>query len=570
MTKNKHATAIAAALSAVPVPSRLVEADPYLVAFSLNNPRRRRGLDIESLNALAASIKTQGLAQPILVRPLPGSRAQDTFADRPEGRPLPEYELVCGERRLRACRIAELEAIPMLVRDLTDEAALELQLVENIEREDLDPIEEAEGFELLRTKLGYSVEQIADRIGRGKGDSYVRKAIKLLALTPESREALYEGHLGRSTAPLVAQYPEAQQADVVEYIKSLAKNGEPAPFRAVKPQVYTRFNLDLSRAVWPLDDADLVPAAGACSTCPKRSGAHADLFGETDAGPDSCADADCFAGKREAHVARVKAQAQKDGIKVIDGDEAKAAFPSPFTAFPHGFVRLDSVAYTEKGNDGEEREVTFGDALRGMGKKAPKPRILINPHTGKAEKVITPELADKLQPEEEKEPNPAQAAWDKTFPNGDGRTPEERAIDDWNTRRAVLRRMFDAIRNRDRTDGDMLLIAKALFLSVDDSLPSLEDYLSWTDLDEADGYEEQQQLLMQKLDALPAAELAAVLTMAAAEIALTRSGFTRQQVLALATAYGVDVLAVRDKVAEDLKRQEGADADSDELADEPA
>lgn len=90
-------------------PSHLVEADPYLVAFSLNNPRRRRGLDIDSLNALANSIRAQGLAQPILVRPLPGSRTEDTFGSREAGQPLPTYELVCGERRLRASRLAELD-----------------------------------------------------------------------------------------------------------------------------------------------------------------------------------------------------------------------------------------------------------------------------------------------------------------------------------------------------------------------------------------------------------------------------------------------------------------------------
>jgi ParB/RepB/Spo0J family partition protein len=290
------------AFAGVQAPSQFIEADPYLVAFSPTNPRKRRGLDIDSLNALASSIKAQGLVQPILVRTLPGHRTEETFRDREDGRPLPTYELVCGERRTRAARLAGLDAIPMIVRDLDDDAALELQLVENIEREDLDPIEEAEGFELLRTKLGYSVEQIAERIAKGKGASYVRKTMKLLALTAESRDAMSDGHLGRSTALLVAGYPAAQQAEVVEYIKAQAANGEPAPYRTVAPRVFTRFNLDLEKAVWKLDDADLVPAAGACSTCPKRVGANADLFAEHGDLADSCQDAACFEGKRLAHI----------------------------------------------------------------------------------------------------------------------------------------------------------------------------------------------------------------------------------------------------------------------------
>lgn len=547
------------AFAGMQAPSQLIEADPYLVAFSPTNPRKRRGLDVESMSALANSLKAQGLVQPILVRPLPGHRADETFRDREEGRPLPTYELVCGERRTRAARLAELATIPMIVRDLDDDAALELQLVENIEREDLDPIEEAEGFELLRTKLGYTVEQIAERIAKGKGASYVRKTMKLLALTPESRDAMSEGHLGRSTALLVAGYPAAQQAEVVEYIKAQAINGEPAPYRTVAPRVFTRFNLDLEKAVWNLEDADLVPAAGACSRCPKRSGANADLFPEHEGLDDSCQDAACFESKRLAHIEQVKARAQKDGFKVIDGDEARAAISSPFARYIDGYTRLDAVAYTVKGDDEKERVVTFEDALRGMGKKAPKPRILIHPYTGAAIKVITSELADKLQPERE-EDEPTSTPTDE-----DERPPEEQALDDYQVRRAVTLRIFDAVRNRDRTNADMLLIAKALFSVLqDDPLSLLEDYLSWTDLADLE-YGEQATAIHAKLDAMPPEELASVLTMAAVEISMTGHGrgFTRDGDAALAHAYGIDVLAVRDKVAEDLTRDDAAGQDEE-------
>jgi len=127
-------------------------------------------------------------------------------------------------------------------------------------------------------------------------------------------------------------------------------------------------------------------------------------------------------------------------------------------------------------------------------------------------------------------------------------------------RRAVLLRVFDTIRNRDRTDADMLLIARALFVVVgaEDRMPSLENYLSWEDLEDAEGL---QTLVQEKLEAMPAAELAAVLTMAAAEVVLTHYSFTREQELAVASQYGVDVLAVRDKVAEDLDRNDCQEED---------
>jgi ParB/RepB/Spo0J family partition protein len=546
----------------------MVEADPYVVAFSHTNPRRRRGLDIESLNALAASIKAQGLAQPILVRPLPGGRAQDTFADREAGRPLPVYELVCGERRLRACREAGLETIPMLVRDLTDDQALELQLVENIEREDLDPMEEAEGFALLRDKLGYSGEQIAERIGRGKGKDYVYKTMKLLALTPESREAMYDGHLGRSTGLLVARYPADMQADVVAYIKSLAENGEPAPFRSVAPKVFTRFNLALSTAPFDLADANLVPACGACSECPKRTGAHADLFDDGKDTADSCTDPDCFAGKRQAHIAQVRQQAAKDGFKVLDDEEAQRAVVSPHHSYLSGYVRLTDTAYTETGNDGVERAVTFEDALKKLGKKAPKPRILINPHTAKAEKVITSDLADKLVPEEDESAADSGA---RAAGRDEDTPPEIAAIGDFRVRRAIVLRIFDAIRNRDRTDADMMLIAQALFMTAtqEDPLAQLEHYQGWSaELEDLD-YEEALEAVGDKLQSLPPADVAAVLVMAAAETLLMRWTLPASEKVKLVESFGIDVLAVRDKVAEDLQAQDDA-ATEDEQEEEAA
>ncbi|KQT10987.1 ParB/RepB/Spo0J family partition protein [Ramlibacter sp. Leaf400] len=540
--------------------TNLIEASPWLVTTSATNPRKRRGLDIDSLNALATSIRAQGVLQPILVRPLPAGRLHDTFLDRELGRPLPEYELVAGERRLRASRIADLDFIPILVRDLSDEAALELQLVENIEREDLDPMEEAEGFELLRERLGYTVEQIAERIGGGKGASYIYKTMKLLDLTPDSREAVSEGVLGRSTGLLVSRYPASQQADVVAFIRALAEAGEPAPFRKVSVAVFKRFNLDLKQAVWDIQDASLLPDAGACSACPKRSGAHGDLFGDATDSPDSCTDPDCFAAKREAHVAIVKAKAQKDGFKVIEGEEAHRVRPSPHQRPISGYVRLTDVAATETGDDGVEREVTFEDKLRALGKRAPKPRVFIDPHTGAAEKVITTDLADKLQPTEDGKPSgkgktagAAAASPGSTdrLPPDDGRTPAERALDDHNVQRAVLLRMLDAIRTRERSADELRLALKLLLVEQEGCDETLE-YMGFSG-DAADRHD-----METWIDALLPAQLGQLLAMSAVEIGFGEwdTSIPAATRVKLAESYGIDVIAVRDKVAEDLQREE--------------
>lgn len=544
--------------------SAMLEVAPELAVPSLTNPRRRKGLDMDSLNALAASIKVHGLGQAILVRPIPASRLIDT-ADLS---PRPIYEVIAGERRLRACLIAGLATMPMLVRDMPDNAVLEMQLVENIERENLDDMEEAEGFEKLRLQLGYTVEQIAERIGHGKGRSYVYKALKLCALTPESREAMYpaaEGKpaiLSRSTGLLVARYTPQQQAEVVQFIASLAgPDGEPAPFRDVQAKLAKRFHLVLAQAPFDIYSVDLLPPAGACSTCPKRSGNQGDIFGDSP-GPDSCTDAQCFQSKREAHVALVKAKAQADGFKVIDGEEARRARPMPSLKAIAGYVRLSDVARIEKGDDGVERQVTFEDSLRALGKRAPKPRIFIDPHTSVAEKVITAELADKLMPDEDETPAPAARGKGKKSASGvppvDTRTPEQRALDNHHVQYAVLLRMFEAIRAGERTTEELRLAVKVLILDQEGAERSL-DYMGYVGVDSPDGANasDARAALEAWIDALLPDQLGQLLAMCTVEISFgdwagtALSGTSRMAVI---ERYGIDVLAVQARVAEDLER----------------
>jgi ParB/RepB/Spo0J family partition protein len=551
----------------------LVEAAPVLAINSPTNPRRRRGLDIDSLRALADSLQAHGLMQPIIVRPLPGHRLADTASMEPR----PAYEIIVGERRWRAAQLAELATLPMLVRQLSDDQVLELQLVENIEREDLDAMEEAEGFALLRDKLGYTVDQIAERIGKGKGASYVRKTMKLLDLTPESRDAMFDGHLGRSTGLLVARYPAERQAEVVKYIKAQAtksKTGtDPAPFRAIASMLYSHFNTVLKDAAFNTEDASLVTAAGACSACPKRTGFHQDLFGDADqANTDSCTDADCFASKKAAHVVIVRRNAEAAGCAVIDGDNAREIKPYREANWLRGYSKLEEPAYTEIGTDGTEREVTFGDALRAMGKKAPKPSVYIDPDTSAASQVIPQELAQQLRarntnatagvttPPRATNPEPKEV---------DTRPPEVQAwaAQNGHLRRAVLLRLFDTVRGRDRTIDELRNTARVLLIS--DFADGVHDYLGWaTEIEEA-SYDDVGELLRAKLEALPADELGQIVTMASIEYLLTSYdvGQSHEQDVALIESYGIDILALRDKVHEDLARQSAPAAGTDAGAD---
>jgi ParB family chromosome partitioning protein len=174
---NKHGLGrgLGALLSATPnsqdvlvdVPVDQIEGNP-------NQPRKE--FDFKSLDELIASIKASGVIQPVIVR-----------------RQAAGYQLIAGERRWRAARQAGLERIPAIVRDATDAQSLELALVENLMREDLNPIEEAEAYQKLLAQFGWTQEDLAQRIGRDR--SSIANALRLLRLPEEIQADLRGGRL---------------------------------------------------------------------------------------------------------------------------------------------------------------------------------------------------------------------------------------------------------------------------------------------------------------------------------------------------------------------------------------
>jgi len=161
----------------------------------------RSHFDTEPLEELAASIKKNGVMQPILVRPSkqPG-----------------KYELIAGERRWRAAKLAKLEEIPVLVRAIGDQQALEMALVENIQRQDLSPLEEAQGYERLIDEFKYTQEKLASTIGKSR--SHVANTIRLLSLPAEVKKMIEKGKLtaGHARALLNAPDPLALARQIVK------------------------------------------------------------------------------------------------------------------------------------------------------------------------------------------------------------------------------------------------------------------------------------------------------------------------------------------------------------------
>src|SRR6059036_2372897 len=149
----------------------------------LPNPNQpRKSFDEESLNELANSIRAHGVVQPIVVRPLP-----DAF-----------FQLIAGERRWRAAQRAGLIRIPAVVRETGEHAALEIALVENLQREDLNPMEEAQAYERLIVQFGLTQEEVARRVGKNRAT--IANMLRLLKLPPEVQQWLRENRLSTGHA----------------------------------------------------------------------------------------------------------------------------------------------------------------------------------------------------------------------------------------------------------------------------------------------------------------------------------------------------------------------------------
>lgn len=305
------------------------------------------------LAELADSIKAKGVISPITVRLL---------QDEPdEG----DHELVVGERRWRAAKLAGLAEIPCIVRDLDDQEVLELQLIENAQRADVHPLEEADGYERLISEHGYDVDRIADKTGKSKATIYAR--LKLCALAAVPREAFLEGRLSASVALLIARIPdtnlqdratrdvlgetemehledrsEEERLDLDRIESPLAEDRRsitvgldsegfpvreriPMSVREAQIHLQRRYMLRLALAKFPVDDANLVHEAGACTSCEFRTGNQRELFSDVD-GEDICTRPSCFEQKTRASWELQAAAATDQGIKVVPAEDAARVF----------------------------------------------------------------------------------------------------------------------------------------------------------------------------------------------------------------------------------------------------
>ena len=207
-----------------------------------NKNQPRKTFDDEALSELAASIEKHGVIQPLLVRPLPSGT----------------YQLVAGERRWRASRMAGLTEVPVVIKELSDADASALALIENLQREDLDPIEEAEGYKYLMDTYGVTQEEAAQRVGKSR--SAVANLMRLLALPQDVLElvrskTLSAGHartlLPLEDAALISQFAKEviekglSVRETEKWVKDFLKPKKPTKPAAEKDKYFTEVELSL-------------------------------------------------------------------------------------------------------------------------------------------------------------------------------------------------------------------------------------------------------------------------------------------------------------------------------------
>ena len=258
-----------------------------------DNPRVIRS-DDPTVRELAESFKGMGVLQPVIVRPHPSKPGK--------------YDLRAGGRRFAAAKLAGLERIPAIVRELDDAEAVKVTVLENLQREDLTPIEEGRAVQLLLDG-GADLEQTAAHVGKSR--SWVLRRAQLSKLSKSWTKAATNRKDAASAWPaghleLIARLPEDVQERFFDtYFQSWRFNDGTPPSLASLEQCLAHELHFLRKARWNLDEGELVPECGACASCTKRSSVHPGLFEERQTSRnDRCLDGECWDLKVSAHVER--------------------------------------------------------------------------------------------------------------------------------------------------------------------------------------------------------------------------------------------------------------------------
>lgn len=308
-------------------------------------------------------VKQNGIEVPLIGRIIPENYDKASPLP-PQGDPI---QILAGARRWTAARELNLLTIPVIIRELDDEAAYRFLMRENLHREDVHALDESDYFaHLMKQTDGWiSVEGIAAEIG--KSDSYVHKRLVLQDLVDDARIMFLNGDFGAAIAMEIARLPEAGQTSIIEQNKQHLRSRGAGTLTAalVREWIKREQLLELKGCAFPQADELLVKGVGACGDCEKRTGAVPSLFGDlTDS--DSCTDRECFKRKAEAFLAEQLAKLQ---VQNAEWEPITSSYHDSRNKF-EGKTVLQRWQWEKckSGAEGAFQGLTVGEDLHPMGR----------------------------------------------------------------------------------------------------------------------------------------------------------------------------------------------------------
>lgn len=332
---------IKALLSDTPVPdNQNIQIIP-LDKIKVDPHQPRNSYNEAGLAELTASIKEHGVIQAITLR----RKGDDLF-------------VVCGHRRYLASKAAGLTGIKSTILEMTDDAAIEIQITENLQREDVHPMDEAQGIARM-LEMNLTMDQISTKIA--KPVYYVQRRVKLLQLVDKAQKLFKDGKMEYSQAIQIARLEPADQEKVLaNALKYSGVEKLILPSNELSSWIRSNIMLEFRNAPFALDDEILVPKAGSCNACPKRTKNNPGLF-EDASKDDRCTDPGCFNDKKQTFL---KEKLQKEKAK----NENAAA--GTIGAYDNGIVKVKGKDYkiVAKKEEGAIPVVITKDASYGVSK----------------------------------------------------------------------------------------------------------------------------------------------------------------------------------------------------------
>ncbi|HKW76870.1 MAG TPA: ParB/RepB/Spo0J family partition protein [Terriglobales bacterium] len=332
--ESPHPAVISAAQASAR-PGELQYVPVNRIVPSTTNPRKRRN-DQEDADLLA-SVKAVGVFQSVLLRPIKSSvehilRYEDKFrADKTKpsafsagfGPGEDVYELVAGERRWEMAVRAGRPEVPAVIRKMDNSEAKQLQIIENLQRDDIDAIDEGFGFKALAAE-GLTAKQISEQVGKvGKSERYVLQSMKRTEVIDELVALYREGRITISHIDVLSFIPKDAQKIVVTrqpsgYIPLFGWHGpqsNPLSVRELKQWIQQNIYLSLDAAPFRKDDPKLLPKAGACTDCQKNTAVNPHI--DPEAKHATCTDRQCFQEKQQAHLVQIQKAMEAAGERVV-------------------------------------------------------------------------------------------------------------------------------------------------------------------------------------------------------------------------------------------------------------